>query len=172
MEDRARTSPVTCPWSITTGKVNIKDSIGNDKKYMHLLTCLIANATLRDLKNFIGDRSSNVSQEQTIQRCSRGLHSLANVRRQFGEDEYSSGGQHRRPDDTKQDVRLAAKSLTEDLFVDVGRTTHPLTKKTPVFGKMGPRQLKNFSTYVEQVAGVKVVQTTSSPRVLEQYMCP
>jgi hypothetical protein len=35
----------------------------------------------RDLKNFIGDRSSNVSRKDTVYRCSRGLSSLQNIRR-------------------------------------------------------------------------------------------
>ena len=117
----------------------------------------------RDLKNFIGDRSSNVSRKDTVQRCSRGLNGLKNIRRHFGEDEDSTGGPHRRPEDIRHDIRLAVESLKADLFEDLDRSSHPLAKKQPIFLTMTPRSQKNFAKYVQEITGVAVIHTALQP---------
>lgn len=113
------------------------------------------------MKNFIGDRSSNISRKETIHRCSRGLYSLSNVRRQFGDDEDTPEGRHQRPDDIQQDVKKAVKSLEADLFEDIGRAIHPLAKKTPLLPNLKEsKDLKNFIKYLENAVGVAVVEST------------
>ena len=92
-------------------------------------------------------------------RCSRGLSSLQNIRRQFGDDGEERSGVHSRPEEVSHDVRKAVLSLKDDLFEENERSCHPLAKKRALFGKMMPRDQKNFAQYIEQVTGVPVVQT-------------
>ena len=116
----------------------------------------------RDLKNFIGDRSSNVSRKYTVYRCSRGLSSLQNIRRQFGDDGEESSGVHNRPEEVSRDIRKAVLVLKDDLFIENERSSHPLANKRALFGKMMPRDQKNFAQYIQEVTGVPVVQTLPS----------
>ena len=116
----------------------------------------------RDLKNFIGDRSSNIAHKETVLRCSRGLKSLKNVRQQFGDTEESIGGMHKRPDDTRLDIRQAILSLDENLFVDQKRNSHPIPLNSTLFGELKPRDHKTFVKYVEEMTHVEVVDSFPS----------
>ena len=83
------------------------------------------------------------------------------MRRQFGNDEDTPEGRHQRPDDIQQDIKKAVKSLEADLFEVIGRTIHPLAKKTPLLPNLkDSKDVRDFIKYLENVVGVAVVEST------------
>lgn len=71
---------------------------------------------------------------------------------------------HNRPEEVSRDIRKAVLSLKDDLFIENERSSHPLANKRALFGKMMPRDQKNFAQYIQEVTGpgVPVVQTLPS----------
>jgi hypothetical protein len=113
------------------------------------------------LKNFLGDRASNVSRKETVLRCSRGLSGLKSVRKNFGDKEPTSGV-HRKPEDTRDDIKLAVQSLDEAIFEDKNRPigAHPIPLKKALFDELCPPGRKNFVKYVQDVTNVVVVDSS------------
>ena len=112
----------------------------------------------RDLKNFIGDRASNVTKEDTVQRCSKGLNALKNVRVQFG-DSDTIGGSHKNPlKDRTIDVKRAARTLNDDIFEDHSRKEHPLVKIKALFAPFSAKEKAAFKRFLTDNTCVKVLE--------------
>lgn len=105
-----------------------------------------------------------MSRKETVLRCSRGLSGLKNVRKNFGDKEPTSGV-HRKPEDTRDDIKLAVQSLDEAIFEDKNRPigAHPIPLKKALFDELRPPDRKNFVKYVQDVTNVVVpVQSQES----------
>ena len=70
----------------------------------------------------------------TVYRCSHGLSSLPNIRRQSGDDGEESSGVHNRPKDVSRDIRKVVLSLKDDLFVENERSGINFSEPQPRWG--------------------------------------